>query len=350
MRARVNGVHDTRRHTRDRRAEVIWWLSTVGCLVTLTLFLAPLAAEAQLSPPVPRIGVLAAFSRTAEARNRDAFRHGLHALGYVEGQTIVLEERWAEGQPERLPELAAELVRLQVDLIVAGDVPSARAARQATERLPIVVAGGDAVGTGLITNIARPSGNLTGLATNTAELSGKWLELLKEAVPALSRVAVLSEPTVPITGPALHAMQGAAPTLGVQLQALSVRDGGELEGAFAAMRREHAEALVLLPSAIAHAHRAHINELAVRSRLPTMWWELRDALVDGGLMAYGPDEASLWRRATTYVDKILKGAKPGNLPVERPMKYELVINLKTAKELGLTISPTLLILADEVIQ
>jgi putative ABC transport system substrate-binding protein len=267
----------------------------------------------------------------------------------VEGQTIVLEERWAAGQLERLPDLAAELVRLQVDIIVATDVPAARAARQATERLPIVLAGGDAVGTGLITNIARPGGNLTGLATNSAELSGKWLELLKEAVPTISRVAVLSEPSIPITGVTLHAIQGAAPALGGQLQSLSVRDVGELEGAFATMRGEHAEALVVLPSTIAGDHRAHVNELAARSRLPTMWW-WRDAVVDGGLMAYGADDASLWRRAATYVDKILKGAKPGDLPVERPMKYELVINLKTAQALGLTIPPTLLLQADEVIQ
>jgi len=325
--------------------------SALGLILILAfgLLLAPLAAEAQPRPKVPRLGVLAEYSPTAAPRNHAAFRQGLHELGYVEGQTIVLEERWAEGQLERLPDLAADLVRLQVDLIVACCVLSARAARQATEHIPIVMAGGDAVGTGLITNLARPGGNLTGLATNTAELSGKWLERLKEAMPTISRVAVLSDPTIPITGVALHAMQVAAPALGVQLQSLSVRDLSELEGAFAAMRREHAEALVLIPSSIAQIHSARITELAVRSRLPTMW-EWRDALVDGGLMAYGPDNASLWRRAATYVDKILKGAKPGDLPVERPMKYELVINLKTAQELGLTLPPTLLFQADEVIR
>jgi putative ABC transport system substrate-binding protein len=168
-------------------------------------------------------------------------------------------------------------------------------------------------------------------------------------VPALARVAVLSDPDMPITGPALHEMQGTAPALGVQLQSLSVRDLGALEGAFAAMRREHAEALVVIPGSISRIHRARISELAARSRLPTMW-EWRDAVVDGGLMAYGPDNASLWRRAATYVDKILKGTEPGNLPVERPMKFELVINLKTAEELGLTIPPTLLFQADEVIR
>jgi putative ABC transport system substrate-binding protein len=327
------------------------WGSALGCIVTfiLRLLAAPLAAEAQSSPTVPRIGVLAAFSRTAEAQNRGAFRHGLHALGYVEGQTIVLEERWAEGQPERLPALAAELVQLSVELIVAGNVPAARAARQAMERLPIVLASGDAVGTGLIANIARPEGNITGLATNVAELTGRWLERLKEAVPALVRVAVLVGPDMPITGPALHEMQGTAPALGVQLQALSVRELGELEGAFAAMRREQAEALVVIPGSIARLHGARINELAARSRLPTMW-EWRDGVIEGGLMAYGPDNASLWRRAATYVDKILKGTKPGDLPVERPMKFELVINLKTAQELGLTIPPTLLFQADEVIR
>jgi putative ABC transport system substrate-binding protein len=327
------------------------WYSTLGCLVTLILSLltAPLAAEAQSSPPVPRIGVLAAFSLTAEARNRDAFRHGLHALGYVEGQTILLEERWAEGQPERLPDLAAELVQLPVALIVAGNVPAARAARQATERIPIVLASGDAVGTGLIANMARPDGNITGLATNVGELTGKWLELLKEAVPALSHVAVLADPDMPITGLALQEMQGVAPRLGVQLHTLRVRALGELEGAFAAMNREHVDALVVVPGSVAHTHRAHINALAARNRLPTIW-ELRDAVVDGGLLAYGPDGASMWEHAATYVDKLLKGAKPGDLPVERPRKYELVINLKTAQELGLTIPPTLLFQADEVIR
>src|SRR5712691_7972767 len=251
MSAHVGGVHDARRHAGDRRAEVILWLSTVGCMITLALglLLAPLAADAQPLPKVPRIGVLSSFSLTAESRNRDAFRQGLHELGYVEGQTIVLEERWAGGKIERLPDLAAELVRLQVDIIVAGGAPAARAAGQATERIPIVVAGGDAVGTGLITNLARPGGNITGLATNAVELSGKWLALLKEAVPALARVAVLSNPDTPFTGSALQEMQVAAPTLGVQLQSLSVRDPGEFEGAFAAMSREHAEALVVLPGA-----------------------------------------------------------------------------------------------------
>jgi putative ABC transport system substrate-binding protein len=321
----------------------------MGLMLTLAILVPPLAAEAQPSPQVPRIGALSVFSATAASRNRAAFLQGLHELGYVEGQTIVLEERWAEGKQEQLPDLAAELVRLQVEIFVAAEVLSARAARQATERIPVVIAGGDAVGTGLITNIARPDGNLTGLATNVAELSVKWLELLKEAIPALVRVAVLADPTMPITGPALHEMQVAAPTLGVQLQALSVHEVGELEGAFAAMRREHAEALVVLPSSLANIHRARINELAAQSRLPTMW-EWRDAVVDGGLMAYGPDNASLWRRAATYVDKLLKGAKPGDLPVERPMKFELVIDLKTAQALGLTIPPTLLFQADEVIR
>src|SRR5262245_13576471 len=208
-------------------------MTAITLIVTLCLsfLLAQRATEAQAPPKVPRIGVLWPFSATAEVRTHAAFRQGLHALGYVEGQTIVLEERWVEGKIERLPDLAAELVRLPVDIIVAGNVPTARAARQATERIPIVLAAGDAVGTGLITNIARPGGNLTGLATNVAELSGKWLELLKEAVPALTRVAVLSDPDTPITEPALHEMQGAAPTLVVQLQALSVREVGELEGA-----------------------------------------------------------------------------------------------------------------------
>jgi len=277
-----------------------------------------------------------------------SFRQGLRELGYVEGQNIAIEWRLSGGSAERFPDLAAELVRLQVDIIVAGGAPAARAADQATGRIPLVLAGGDAMGAGLITNLARPGGNITGLATNAVELSGKWLALLKEAVPALARVAVLSHPDTPITA-VLKELQVAAPTLGVQLQSLSVRGPGELEGAFAAMSREHAEALVVLPGAVFDVHRARIIELAARSRLPTMW-EGRDAVAEGGLMAYGTDNASLWRRAATYVDKILKGAPPGTLPVERPMTLKLVINLTTAKVLGLTIPPTLLFQADEVIQ
>jgi putative ABC transport system substrate-binding protein len=326
-------------------------LSAIGLILTLGLLLVPLAAEAQPSPQVPRIGVLSWNTLTTGARNRDAFLQGLHALGYVEGQTIVLEERWVEGKLERLPALVAELVQLQVHVIVAGNATVARATSQATGHIPIVLAGGDAVGAGLITNIARPGGNITGLATNAAELSGKWLELLKEAVPAVSRVAVLSDPESTFAGLALREMQVAALALGVQLQSLSVRDPSELEGAFAAMSTEHAEALVVLPGSVSNfsLHRARTNELAARSRLPTIW-ESREAVADGGLMAYGPDIPSLWRRAATYVDKILKGAKPADLPVERPMKFALVINLKTAKVLGLTIPPTLLFQADEVLQ
>jgi putative tryptophan/tyrosine transport system substrate-binding protein len=327
------------------------WCRAVGCILTFTLSLltALLAAEAQPPANVPRVGVLSGWSLTTDARHREAFLQGLHALGYVEGQTIALEERWAEGHLQRLPELAAELVRLPVELIVAGNVPAARAASQATARLPIVLAGGDAVGTGLITNLARPGGNITGLATNAAELSGKWLELLKEAVPAVSRVAVLSPPDNPITGPAWHELQVTAPRLGVQLHSLRVREPGELDGAFAAMRRAQAEALVVLPAPVFSLHRARINELAARDRLPTIW-EWREAVAEGGLLAYGPDIASLWRRAATYVDRILKGAKPGDLPVEQPTKFELVINLKTAQALGLTIPSTLLFQADEVIK
>ena len=325
---------------------------TFGALLitlALSLLVTPLAAEAQPSPKIPRIGVLSGDAFRPDSRSRTAFLQGLHALGYVEGQTIILEERWAEGKIERLSDLAAELVRLQVDIIVAGNATAARAASQATERLPIVLAGGDAVGAGLITNLARPGGNITGLATNSAELGGKWLALLKEAVPALTRVAVLSHLDTPFTGSAFQEIQVAAPTLGVQLQALRVRDPGEIEDAFAAMSREHAEALVVLPGPVLSMHRARINELATRNRLPTIW-EWRAAVADGGLMAYGPDNASLWRRAATYVDKILKGTTPGELPVERPMKFELVINLKTAKALGLTIPPALLFQADEVIR
>jgi len=323
------------------------WCSTLGCIVTLILSL--LAAEAQPPPKIPRIGVLSGSSLTTDSRNRAAFLQGLRELGYVEGQTIVLEGRWAEGNRERLPALAAELVRLRVEVIVAGNVPAARAASQATPRIPIVLAGGDAVGTGLITNLARPGGNITGLTVAAVELSAKRLELLKEAIPTISRVAVLSLRDNPNTAPSLQEMQGAARVLGVQLQSLSVHDPGEFEDAFAAMSREQAEALVVIPAAFFRIHRARIIELAARGRLPTFWGAL-EAVADGCLMAYGPDETSVWRRAATYVDKLLKGAKPGDLPVEQPMKFELGINLKTAKALGITMPPSLLLLADEVIQ
>jgi putative ABC transport system substrate-binding protein len=327
------------------------WCRAIGCIVTLALsiLMASFTAEAQRPSQVPRIGVLSGGSLTPDSRDRSAFLQGLHALGYVEGQSIILAERWAEGKRERLPDLAAELVRLPVAVIVAGNVPAARAASQATEHIPIVIAGGDAVGTGLITNLARPGGNITGLTQGTTELSAKRLELLKEAVPTLARVAVLALQDNPNTGPALHEMQVTAQALGVQLHALHVRDPGELEGAFTAMSREHAEALVVLPAAVFGMHRARLVELAARNRLPTIW-EGRAAVAEGGLMAYGPDTASLWRRAATYVDKILKGAKPADLPVEQPMTFKLVINLKTAQALGITMPPHLLVLADEVFQ
>jgi putative ABC transport system substrate-binding protein len=298
-------------------------------LLTLAsgILVVPLSSDAQRPVQVHRIGVLVGGAPDPErVRDREAFRQSLHDLGWVEGQNLTIEVRWAEGRYERLPDLAAELAQLQVQVIVAGNVSAARAARQATGRIPIVIAGGDAVGTGLIPNIARPDGNITGLTMNTAELSGKWLELLKEVVPTISRVATLSHPDAPITGPALKEIHVVAPALGVQLQALSVREPSELEGAFAAMRTEHAEALVVLPSALLYVHRARVIELAARSRLPTIW-EVREAVADGGLMAYGLDTASLWRRAATYVDKILKGAQPGNLPVERPTAFRLIINL-----------------------
>ena len=327
------------------------WCSTVGGVVTLilSLLVAPFGAHAQPLPKIPRIGVLSGSAWTTDARNREAFLQGLRELGYVEGQTSVLEGRWAEGQRERLPALAAELVRLRVEVIVAGNVPAARAASQATQRIPIVLAGGDAVGTGLITNLARPGGNITGLTLAAVELSAKRLELLKEAIPTIARVAVLSLRDNPNTEPALQEMQGAARVLGVQLQALSVHDPSEFEDAFAVMSREQAEALVVIPAAFFRIHRVRLIELAARGRLPTFWGGL-EAVADGGLMAYGPDETSLWRRAATYVDKLLNGAKPGDLPVEQPMKFELGINLKTAQALGITMPPSLLLLADEVIQ
>jgi putative tryptophan/tyrosine transport system substrate-binding protein len=328
------------------------WYSALGCMVTfiLSLLAAPLAAEAQPSPPVPRIGVLAAFSLTAEARNRDAFRQGLRALGYVEGQNIAIEYRNAEGQVERLPALAAELVRLPVDVLVMTGENAARAAQHATRTIPIVLAaGGDPVGSGLVASLAQPGGNLTGLSLMSAELGGERLELLKEAVPLASRVGVLFNPASRGDVHQWRETEGAARALEVQLHALEVRRAEELERAFATATSAGVGALVVFRNFLNATHRTRILQLAAQRRLPVMS-TLREFVDDGGLMSYGPSVSDSFRRAATYVDKILKGAKPADLPIEQPTKFELILNRKTAHALGITFPLTLLILADEVIQ
>jgi putative ABC transport system substrate-binding protein len=281
----------------------------------------------------------------------EAFRQGLRELGYVEGQNIVIEYRYAEGRDDRLADLAAELVRLKVDVIVAVSGVGTRAVQHATRTIPIVMAGAsDPVGEGLVASLARPGGNTTGLSLLSAELPGKRLEILKETVPQSARVAVLTNLANPNHASVMHNLTGAAQALGLHLHVVELRRPDELDAAFAAMTRAGADALFVQGEPVLlDGLRGRIVDLAATSRLPAMYsWRM---YVDaGGLMSYGPSLSDMMRRAATYVDKILKGAKPADLPVEQPMKFELVINLKTAKALGLTIPPTLLFQADEVIQ
>jgi len=312
-------------------------------VLALLLLSAPLAGCASTAK-VFRIGVLSGGS-AASSPLLDAFRQGMRDLGWVEGQNWVSETRWADGKLERLPALAAELVRLRVDLIVTTGTPAARAAKQATQTLPIVMAGsGDAVGVGLVPSLARPGGNVTGLSFLGRELGAKHLQLLKETIPTMSRAAVLWDTT--IGGAALkQTMEGSASALGLRLQPLEARSAEDYRAAFSAMSRARAEGLVALPMGTASIHRALIAELAAKHRLPAVYGDASYVEV-GGLMSYGPNFPDLYRRAATYVDKILKGASPANLPVEQPTKFELVINLRTAKALKLTMPASVLLRAD----
>jgi putative ABC transport system substrate-binding protein len=275
----------------------------------------------------------------------------LRDLGYVEGQNVVIEGRWYGDRPERLPALVAELVRLQVDVIVAGTAPSPEAAKRATSTIPIVMANHpDPVASGLVASLARPGGNVTGLSSVAPELSGKQLQLLKGILPSLSRVTVLSNPTIPSQALSVREVEVAARSLKVRHQVVEARAPGEFAGAFSTATRERAGALIVLGGSVFFAHRARLVELAAQSRLPAMYG-VREFAQVGGFMAYGADIRDSWRRAAAgYVDRILKGAKPADLPVEQPTKFELMINLKTAKALVLTIPPSVLARADEVIQ
>jgi putative ABC transport system substrate-binding protein len=325
---------------------------TIGLLVTLALGLlaAPLATEAQQPAQIRRIGFLSPAWFTLHTHNREAFLQGLRELGWVEGQNIAIEYRYTEGRYDRLPDLAAELVRLKVDVIYAPSAPATQAAKQATTTIPIVMDTlGDPVQTGFVTGLAQPGGNITGTAGFALELGGKQLELLKEAVPGVTSVAALANPANPNTPHVLREIERAAQALDVQLRRMDVSDASELDAALAVMARERADALIVLPDPMVFGQRQRIVEWAARSRVPVMYFT-REFVEAGGLMTYGPDLASRHRHAATYVDKILKGAKPADLPVEQPMTFELVINLKTAQALGLTIPPTLLFQADEVIR
>ena len=317
------------------------------------LLTAPLAADAQQTGKVYRLGVIANAPPTTPelSRNWEAFRRALSERGWVEGQSFVAEYRWAEGRLERFPSLAAELVSLKVDLIVAGSPVAARAAKQATSTIPIVmVYVFDPVGVGIVTSLARPGGNVTGVAFGAGpEIVGKYLELLREAVPKASRVAVLMNPDSPSSPVLLRETQAAAQALAVTLQLLEVRKADDLEGPFAAMTRERDGALLVLPHPFIFAHARRIVDLAARSRLPAMY-PFSEFVAAGGLMAYAANAPDMFRRAAYFVDKILKGAKPTDLPIEQPTKFDLVINLKTAKALGLTIPSLLLARADEVVE
>ena len=322
-------------------------------LGTLTggLLTAPLAADAQQAGKVPRIGFLGESSPSDRPPLLDAFRQGLRELGWVEGQNIVIDYRYAEDQVDRLPDLAAELIRLKVDLIISWGTQGVTAAKNATETIPIVmIAVRDPVGTGLIASLARPGGNVTGVSGYAGlEIVAKQLELLKETVPKIRRVAILSNPTNAYHQLAIREVNVAARSLGVQLQLLEVRGPKEFDGAFAAMVKEHAAALLVVADSLFNIHRTRLADLAARSRLPAAYGT-RDLGEIGCLMSYGPSFRDLHRRGAAYVDKILKGAKPADLPVEQPTKFELVINLKTAKALGLTLPPSLLRRADQIIE
>jgi putative ABC transport system substrate-binding protein len=321
------------------------------CTLAGGLLVAPLAAKAQPAAKVARIGYLAG-SLAAFPQLREAFIQGLRDLGYVEGRNLVIEYRSPEGKPERLPALAAELVALKVDVIVAAGTPQPLAAKQATRTIPIVFAGAsDPVASGLVTSLARPGGNVTGLSLLLPELVGKTLEQLKQAIPGVNRVAVLWQPGLGerTEKDLLKGAEAAGRALGVRLQFVEARGPADFDRAFSDMTKARADALTVLGSNMFLIERRRLVALAAKNRLPAVY-PLREWVDVGGLMAYGANLADLFRRAATYVDKILKGAKPADLPVEQPTKFELVINLKTAKALGLTIPPSLLQRADEVIQ
>ncbi|HYT54076.1 MAG TPA: ABC transporter substrate-binding protein [Verrucomicrobiae bacterium] len=314
------------------------------------LFALCISAEAQQQPgKVRRIDYLSALSVSAESSRLDGFRQGLRELGYVEGKNIVIEYRFAEGKFDRLPQLAAELVRLKDDVIVTTGPTSTRAAKEATTTIPIVMAfDNDPVGNSFVASLARPGGNITGLSTYYPEISGKQLELLKEIVPRLSRVAVLGNSAIPGNAQALKEMKQAAAAFGVQLQYLEVRDLKDIETAFQETRKRRADGILVLTSPVTNSHRSQIIDLALKNRLAAIYYTA-EWVEAGGLLTYGANLIDLWRRAATYVDKILKGAKPAEWPVEQPTKFEL-INLKTAKQIGLTIPPNVLARADKVIR
>jgi len=329
-------------HSMKRRA----FVSAVG----MSVLTAPLRLAAQPAQRIPRVGYLFSFTPAEGKHLWEACRQGLRELGYAEGKNIVLEPRWGDGRHERLPELAADLVRLKVDVIVSAATPASRAAKAATSSIPIViVAVGEPVKTGLIASLARPGGNVTGLSLLTTELSGKRLELLGQVVRSMHRVAVLMNPDNPVHAVFLEETRVATQKLGVQLQPLEARNPKDIEHVLDAAPRERAAGLIVFDDPVLWSHRRQIVGLAAKRRFPAMYG-YREFVDDGGLMSYGPDRIDHYRRTAIYVDKILKGAKPADLPVEQPTKFELVINQKTAKALGLTIPQSLRLQASQLVE
>jgi putative ABC transport system substrate-binding protein len=322
----------------------------VSVVLAVTLLALHAAGEAQPGGRVYRIGYLGPATRAVEAKHLEVFERRLRELGYIAGQNVIIEYRFAEGKADRLPELAAELVQLKVDVIAAAGNPSIVALKRATATIPIVmVVAGDPVGTGLVSSLDRPGGNVTGLSNLAEGLSAKWLELLKEAAPTVTRVAVLRVPDTPAHAAFSKEIQSAAQRVRLSPEFMEVRDLQEIERAFDTITKTRADALIVLPHPVTFGHQRRIVDLAAKHRLPAMypWAEFAEA---GGLMAYSASRPDMFRRSATYVDKILKGAKPANLPVEQPAKFELVINLKTANTLGLTLPQSLLGRSDEIIQ
>jgi putative ABC transport system substrate-binding protein len=321
----------------------VWLLATL--LLTTVC-----PAEAQQPAKVPRIGLLYSVSVSSGAPRIEAFRQGLRELGYVEGKSILLEDRYADSKEDRVPALAAELVRLKVDVIVTSNSGPTRAAKAATATTPIVMARDiDPVGNGFVASLARPGGNITGLSSLAPEISGKHVELLKEIVPQLSRLAVLGTSTTPGNAQLLKEIKSAADAFGVTPQYIDVPTPKEIESAFRAAGKGRADAILMLGSGVYASYRKQVVDLTIKNRLPTIY-RSREYIEEGGLMAYGVNPFDLDRRAATYVDKILKGAKPADIPVEQPTKFEFIVNLKSAKQIGLTIPPNVLARADRVIR
>jgi putative ABC transport system substrate-binding protein len=325
---------------------VLALLSLAACLGSFDL---ASAADGQQSVAPRRIGVLLA-ARSLESKEAQAFRQALRDAGYSEDRDVLIEWRFANGDYARLPELAADLVQRKVDVIVVESTPAAQAVKHATSTIPIVLAVvADPVGSGLVANLAHPGGNVTGLSGTGVELSAKRLQLLKETIPRLTRVAVFRNPANPWHTRVVEDLKAVAPSLSIELSVVSVRTPEEIGPAFSAVSRAHAQALYVIGDGFFITHRAMLVKLASKDRLPTIYWA-RHFADAGGLMSYGPNFGEIWRRSAGYVDKILKGAKPGDLPIEQPTQYELIVNLKTAKAIGITIPESILLRADEVIR